>query len=430
MKKVLIITYYWPPAGGPGVQRVLKFAKYLPEYGWQPVILTVLEGEYPSADYSLLKDISPSCTIFKTKSLEPFSIYKKFIKKSPDSNISTDILTQKEGISTREKFSQWLRANLFIPDAKIGWIPYARKAGIRIIKNENINLIFSSSPPHSVQLVARYLAQRSGLKWVADFRDPWMEIVYYQNLKRNFFTRYIDKRLEKRVLEKSNSVISISNSILELFKHKVRLKEGHVIPNGFDQEDFRNIEYKRSKQFTITYTGVLSDERIPYCLLPALKRFQKENLNFRLQLYGHTCIRFRNIIASENLQDHVNFFPYVSHDHVVKTLIYSDVLLLIIDNVPNNKGFLTGKLFDYLGSKRPILAIGPINGDAAGIISKTNSGTIISYEDNENAYTILKKRYKDWENNSTTFDSDTGSFERKHLTQKLANVFNTLMIEQ
>ena len=198
MKKVLIITYYWPPAGGAGVQRALKFVKYLPQFGWEPIVLTVENPDSPTEDLSLLEDIPKECKVYKTKSLEPFEVYKKFTGRKSNEKIPGDILLKSDNVSLKDKLAKWVRVNLFIPDAKIGWKKYAVKKGSEIIRTENIDLIFTTSPPQTVALIGRKLAKLTGVKWIADFRDPWMEIVYYQNLNRSKITKAIDTSLEKK----------------------------------------------------------------------------------------------------------------------------------------------------------------------------------------------------------------------------------------
>jgi len=249
MKKVLIVTYYWPPAGGAGVQRVLKFAKYLPQFGWQPIILTVENPDCPVIDDSLLNDIPPECKVYKTKAIEPFELYKKITGKNKSDKIPSDVLANSKNLTFAEKIARWIRINLFIPDAKIGWKYYAIKKAKRIIEQEKIDIIFSTSPPQTVALIAKKIAKISKLKWVADFRDPWMEIVYYQNLNRNNITKYIDGKLEKGVLKKADVLLTISADIVDLFRSKVDKKDYSIIPNGFDETDFLKNEKKKNDFF-------------------------------------------------------------------------------------------------------------------------------------------------------------------------------------
>ena len=272
MKKVLIITYYWPPAGGAGVQRVLKFAKYLPQFGWQPIILTVENPDCPVIDNSLLKDIPPECKVYKSKALEPFEIYKKLIGKNKFDKIPSDVLARTKNLTITEKLSKWVRLNLFIPDAKIGWKYYAIKEAKKIIEQEKIDVVFSTSPPQTVALIAKSVANKNKLKWIADFRDPWMEIVHYQNVKRNGITKFIDRKLEKSVLRKADVLVTISADIVNLFKTKVGKKNYAIIPNGFDESDFLKIDKNKNSNFTIAYTGVITKTRVPYALFSALKK--------------------------------------------------------------------------------------------------------------------------------------------------------------
>ncbi|MCK4715587.1 MAG: glycosyltransferase, partial [Candidatus Marinimicrobia bacterium] len=220
MKKVLIITYYWPPAGGPGVQRVLKFAKYLPEFGWQPIILTVKNGEYPAIDNSLQKEIPANCKVYNTFSIEPNFVYKKFTGMGSDEKIPTAVLAA-ENTNWKKRLANWIRLNLFIPDAKIGWIPFAVRKGKKIIKAEKPDIIFSSSPPPTVHLIARKLAKWSGIKWVADFRDPWTDIYHYNDVKRSAWSLNRDKDKEKEIVTSADEIITVSQNVAELLNEKI-----------------------------------------------------------------------------------------------------------------------------------------------------------------------------------------------------------------
>ncbi|MFZ1292137.1 MAG: glycosyltransferase family 4 protein [Melioribacteraceae bacterium] len=426
MKKVLIITYYWPPAGGAGVQRVLKFAKYLPQFGWTPIILTVENPDCPVIDETLLKDIHAECKVYTTKAIEPFEIYKKLTGKDKNYKIPSDVITKSSNLSLTEKISKWIRINLFIPDAKIGWKYFAVKEGMKIIRKEKVDLIFSTSPPHTVQLIAKKLAKFTKLKWVADFRDPWMEIVHYQNLNRNFFTKLIDQNLEKNVLQNADSIITISDDIVDLFKSKIGKKKYFVIPNGYDETDFLKSENTKNKIFTIAYTGVITKTRVPFVFLSVMKKFVNEDgiSNIKFIIAGKTCAEFINEVRKLNLENYVEEKGFLPHHESTNILQNADVLFLIIDDVPNNKGFLTGKIFEYLGSKKPIYAVGPTNGNANEIIQNTNSGKMVDYSDEEGAYQLLKIMYNNWQNNSFNYNFKVEEYSRKKLTEKLSNIFD------
>jgi hypothetical protein len=428
MKKVLIITYYWPPAGGAGVQRALKFAKYLPQFGWQPIILTVENPDCPVVDETLLNDIPKECKVYKTKALEPFDLYKKILGKDKSYKIPSDVITKSTNLTLSEKISKWVRLNLFIPDAKIGWKHFAVKEGMKIIQDEKIDLIFATSPPHTIQLIAKKLAKLSKLKWVADFRDPWLEIVHYQNVKRNYFAKIIDNYFERGVLKNSHVLISISNDIVNLFKSKIGEKKYFVIPNGFDESDFLQINKTKNNKFTIAYTGVITKTRVPFAFLSAMNKLVYEDgiENIKFVIAGKTCLEFSNAVERYNLKNFVEEKGFLPHHESTKILQSSDILLLIIDDVPNNKGFLTGKIFEYLGSKIPIFAIGPTNGNANEILKETNSGEMINYSDDRKGYELLKKMYNNFSENSFNYKFEAEQYSRKNLTKSLSNIFDEI----
>ncbi len=424
MKKALIVTYYWPPAGGPGVQRVLKFTKYLPEFGWEPIVLTVEKPDAPIYDESLINDVSKQCKVYRSKGFEPFDLYKKFTGKT-DENIPNDVLIKKD-VSFKEKFAKWVRANLFIPDAKIGWLHSAVKKGLEIIEKENIDIIFSSAPPPTVAMIGRKLSQKTGLKWVSDFRDPWLEIVYYQSLKRSKITVTLDSYLEKQCMRKANVITTISDEMAKLFNSKAGSEKSVVIPNGFDEDDFYAEEFPKNKSFTIAYTGTISKDRVPYPLLKALLKAKDDELNVRLKFAGRFCPEFYDEIKKLNIEDLFEITGFVPHSESTKILQSSDALLLIVDNVPDNKGFLTGKMFEYLGCRKPIFAIGPLDGDANKIIQETGAGEMVGYKDDEGAYNLLKKLFIEWETGVNTFKFIVDKYSRRNLTQKLVEIFEEM----
>jgi len=429
MKKVLIITYYWPPAGGAGVQRALKFVKYLPQFGWEPIVLTVEKSDSPVDDISLLNDIPNGTKVYKTKSLEPFELYKKFTGKKSDSKIPSDVLLDTKNASLKDKLSKWIRLNVFIPDAKIGWKKYAVKKGLEIIKHEKIDVIFTTSPPQTVSLIGLELSKQTGVKWITDFRDPWMEIVYYQNIKRNWITTKIDSGLEKKVMTKADGVVTISNDMIRLFKTKASNQKYFLIPNGFDDTDFHNTVNVKNKDFTIAYTGSISKDRVPSVLFSALSKmiYVDGIKNIKLDFAGRYCSEFMTEIENHKLLEFSDLKGFVPHNESTKILNNADCLLLVVDDVPDNKGFLTGKLFEYMGTKKPIFAIGPVNGDAHEYIKQSYSGIMVDYRDEGSAYNSLIEMYNNWNTGKNNYTFDVGQFSRKNLTEKLANVFEEII---
>lgn len=417
-KKVLIITYYWPPAGGPGVQRSLKFAKYLRDYGWEPIILTVNNGEYPATDYSLEKEIPEGIKIYKTKTIEPFNIYKKISGKK---NIDTYVLSNKEG-GLFSKVSKWIRLNIFIPDGRIGWLPFAVKTGKKIIKENNIDVIFTTSPPHSTHLIGNKLAKKTGLTWVSDFRDPWNDLVVLQSQKILSATRRINERLERKVLKNSDAVITVSDSIRDDLKIKANKEEVFTILNGHDNSNIIPLEDINNEIFTITYAGVLSETRIPYPLLYALKGIN----NVKLQIIGNICEKLTSLIKELGIENKVSHLPYMSKKELNKYYNNSNAFLFVIDNVPNNKGVVTGKLFDYMSFKRPIIGIGPLDGDACKIINSSNCGEMFDYKDNENIKSLIENLISTSNTRKFSFEG-IEKYSRKGQTKELVDIFNSLL---
>ncbi|MFA6618146.1 MAG: glycosyltransferase, partial [Candidatus Neomarinimicrobiota bacterium] len=231
MKKILIVTYYWPPAGGPGVQRILKIVEHLPEQGWEPIVLTVENPSAPAIDESLLARIPENIKIYKTKTSEPFEAYKKLTGKKAGEALPKNI-SLSENISAKEKLSRWIRANLFIPDARKGWKRFLVREGMKIIENEKPDLIFSTSPPHSLQLGAMRLAKKSGLPWVADLRDPWSEAYWEADMPKSKRSEAKNRVFESKVLNTADHITTVGKGIAGLLQKKTT-KPVSVIYNGY-----------------------------------------------------------------------------------------------------------------------------------------------------------------------------------------------------
>jgi glycosyltransferase involved in cell wall biosynthesis len=430
MKKVLIITYYWPPAGGPGVQRVLKFAKYLPEFGWQPIILTVKNGEYPAIDNSLQDDVPSSCRVYKTFSLEPNLFYKKFTGMAVDEKIPTAVLTA-ETTNWKKRLSNWIRLNLFIPDAKIGWIPFAVRKGKKIIKAEKTDVIFSSSPPPTVHLIARKLAKWSGVKWVADFRDPWTDIYHYNDVIRSAWSLNRDKDKEKEIVTSAGEIITVSQNVAELLNEKIsNPREMHIIPNGYDETDLDNLEEEPAfDKFTIAYAGKINIQQNPSNLWKILGSMVRENptfaANFQILLMGNITDEVITEIRQNNLEKELKNLGYVDHQTALKNLQKSHVLLLLIPNTEKNKGIVTGKFFEYINMEKFILGVGPKDGDAAEILAQTNTGRMFEFNDIQEIKNEVKRQYKNRQKRLTqkVNREEIRKYSRQKLTEELVGVF-------
>ncbi len=431
MKKVLVITYYWPPAGGPGVQRVLKFVKYLPQFGWQPLVLTVRKGAYPAVDPSLTKDIPKECIVHQTASYEPTLLYKKFVGMAEDQPIPNAVVTE-ENQNWKKKLAAKIRLNLFIPDAKITWWASAVNTGRKILRAHQPALIFSSSPPPTVHLIAKTLQRESGLPWVTDFRDPWTDMYYYDKVQKSSWAARLDKQLEAGVLQKSDRIITVSSQLKHLLGNKIgSAKRIQIVPNGFDEEDMAAItESQPFEKFTLAYAGKLNSQQNPENLWRALQRLMRAkpgfSERFRLLFMGQFSADVEQSIKKHGLDSVVHYTGYLAHDQVLRNLSKSHALLLVVPQAKDNKGILTGKVFEYLGIRRFILAIGPKDGDLAAILRQTASGSV--YDFNDRPQPFIEKLYDQWAETQQALrtSGDISAYSRQAQTAELASLFHQL----
>lgn len=438
MKKVLIVTYYWPPTGGAGVQRWLKFVKYLREFGWEPVVYTPSNPESPGDDESLQKDIPAGVTVLKTKIWEPYDLYRKFTGAKKSEKINPAFHSDKSKASTSQSFSVWLRGNFFIPDPRKFWI----KPSVRFlndwIANNPVDAIVSSGPPHSMHMIARGVHRKTKLPWIADFRDPWTNIDFYDDLKLSAWADRKHRRLERSVLEEANVVLSVGKTMNEEFvammlgyNAKANTSKFRVIANGYDESDVYTGELIPDAKFSIAHIGTMSNARNPEVLWKVLQRLSSEDPKFKseleVKLVGKVDDSVVASLKSYDLGYALNLVPYVPHHEVVKVQQQSRLLLLVLNNARTAKGILTGKFFEYMSAKRPVLAIGPVDGDAAEILRETNAGTIAGYNDEALLYAQVKEAHQKFTAGKLEVNSSgIEKYSRKVLTGELAKILNDL----
>jgi glycosyltransferase involved in cell wall biosynthesis len=423
MNKVLIITYYWPPSGGAGVQRWLKFSKYFPEFGWEPIILTVdpAYAAYPVIDNTLQNELPETLKIFKTIALNYFSIYKKDKSNIPAAGFATSIDNTFKG-----KIMRFIRGNFFIPDPRRGWNKYAFDKACEIIEAEGIKHVITTSPPHSTQLIGLKLKKKfQDIKWVSDLRDPWTDIYYYRLFYPTLISKMIDRRYENQVLAFSDSIITVGKSLKALFSFKIPEADVkiEIITNGFDEDDFASIKPSNPEIFTVTYTGTLSDVYPIEGFLDALQRINDKMNDSRLKFIGTVSSGLKDLILSKILSSRVEFIPYVDHSKAIKYMADSTVLLLIIPDHQSNNSIITGKLFEYLATGKPIICLGPENGDAAEIIKETGHGMTFSYMDSKGISDYLSSLIS---GESITERLSPKVFSRIELTRKVISILQTL----
>ena len=431
MKRVLIITYYWPPSGGSGVQRWLKMSKYLPENGWQPVIYTAENAEYPVEDPSLEKDVAHEAEVIKRPIVEPYNFYKKILGIQKNQKVKAGFIDESgKQQSWKGRLSVWIRGNLFIPDARCWWVKPSVKHLKKYLKVHPVDAIISTGPPHSMHLIAMKLKEAMNLPWIADFRDPWTEIDYYNDLR---LTRHSDRkhhRLEHEVLTKADKVVTVSWDGAQGLE-RLGNRAIEVIPNGFDWDpQTTHVSTPLSQDFTITHVGIIGANRNEHQLWQALKELKTENESFgkalKIRLVGQVDQSVVRSINDHDLQDNTEIIPYVPHDQVLQLQQSSQVLLLLVNNTPNAKGILTGKLFQYLASGRPVLAIGPEDGDAARIITETGAGKTIDFEDKEKIKAVIQEYYQNYLNSSlpTIENREVERYSRKALAREYTSLLN------
>jgi glycosyltransferase involved in cell wall biosynthesis len=434
MKKALIITYYWPPSGGAGVQRWLKFVKYLRTCGWEPVVYTPLNPEIPVADETLLNDIPEGITVLKNKIREPYRFYKLFSGRNE--NINTGFLSEKQTQGWKEKISVWIRGNFFIPDARKFWIKPSVKFLSRWLENNKADAIISSGPPHSMHLIALELKQKTGLPWLADFRDPWTRIDYYHDLLLTKCADRMHHQLEKKVLLQADAVVSVGKTMSNEFSALLpshSKNKFHVITNGYDDDDLPEEKIMLSKKFTLTHAGTLVKTRNPLNLWKVLAELVNENTSFaedfQLIIAGKTDITVNQSLQEAGLEKFIKRAGYLNHREVISLLHSSQVLLLVLNDTPNAKGILTGKLFEYLASRRPVLCIGPEDGDAAAIISGCKAGITAGFQSAEKIKQGIAEFYRQYQSGGIRLMSQNiDQFSRKALTAKLAEVLNQITV--
>lgn len=434
-KRILIITYYWPPSGGPGVQRWLKFVKYLPEFGWKPTIFIPENPSYPIVDESLEKEVSKDLEIIKTKIWEPYQIAEFFGKDNKKFKAGQFDVGKNQ--SWKSKLSIWVRGNFFIPDARVFWVKPSVEFLKKYLKENHFDAFVTTGPPHSLHLIGLELKKEfPNLKWIADFRDPWTEISYYKHLK---LTKSSDKKhrnLEAQVFKTADITLATSFTDAENFRKKGA--NSFCITNGFDEDASTPLSMttenpqtlKRSNpqtKFTLSYIGVLEQLRNPEILWNVLGELIKENKNFKddfeLKFVGRIDDKILEKIENSELKNSVKNLGYLSHSAANAEMRNSD--LLLITNFPNetSKGIIPGKIFEYLQTGNQILSFGPKDGDVKKILEETNAGKHFSYDDSEPLKSFILEKYQDWNNgNLSSQTKNIDQFSRKNLTKKLSEI--------
>ncbi|WP_339660938.1 glycosyltransferase family 4 protein [uncultured Polaribacter sp.] len=418
--KVLIITYYWPPAGGSGVQRWLKFVKYLQNFDIEPLVYTVENANYPKEDTSLNNEVPKNVKVLKQPIWEPTDLLFWKQKNQQKSDVSNAV---------NNGFLSFIRGNFFIPDPKVFWVNSSVKYLHKYLQENKVDVIISTGPPHSMHLIAEKLKKKNKIKWIADFRDPWTDLYYNKEFKQLSFAKNRNLKLETSVFKNADCILTVSNALKKEFAKKATRVE--VITNGFDDEVLAENSVKLDKKFSISYIGLLPKQSNPKVLFSVLKKLCFENTDFKkdlkLNFIGDISEDVKQEILSNNLIENTNFIGYVSHKEAIEYQKKAQVLLLLIPDVQKSEGILTGKLFEYLTAKRPILAIGPETGDLSEILKNTNAGVVVGFDNEAKLTSEIKKLYQQYTSGVLKVNSiNIEQYHRKELTKSLSEIIKNI----
>ncbi len=452
MKRVLIITYYWPPSGGSGVQRWVKFAKYLPSEGWLPVIYTPENPELTAVDKTLSAEIPPEAEIIRRPIFEPYGIYRKLMGKGASTDIKTmiegsssgdpasvtaaaaggDVTPIRSGSKTwKQRLSLWIRGNVFVPDPRVGWVRPSVRFLKKYLKEHPVDAIVTTGPPHSMHLIGLRLSRATGLPWISDFRDPWTKMYYLKHLGLSKRTWRRLGKMEQRVLDGSSTVLAVTPLVQEDFQARTRTPVA-MITNGYDREDFSGPEPVPDGFFNIVHTGLFASDGNPLVFWKVLGSMVSDDPEFadrlRLRLVGKVDREVFDAIAAAGLREHVVSLGYLDHAGAVREQRGATLLILPLRNDPEYRPILPGKLFEYLAARRPILGIGQEDGAMARVLSETGAGITADWQNESAIRATLESAWNAFRQPTglPPVTGDISRFERRALTATLAHLLNSL----
>lgn len=434
MKRVLIISYYWPPTGGSGVQRWVKFAKYLPELGWQPVVYTPENPEQLAVDESLAAEIPSEAEIVKTRIVEPYELYKNFLKKSGHSKEAVEV----NPVNAREKSfiqktAMWVRGNFFRPDPRCMWIRPSVRFLKKYIEDHPVDLIVSTGPPQSMHVIGLRLARETGLPWIADFRDPWTRIFYFKHLSMTRATERWHHRMESKVLDAADAVVAVSPLVQKDFQAMTRTPV-ELITNGYDECDFGAHKCAEAaggpdRDFVITHTGLFAADGNPTVLWDVLSERCSKDADFRkhlkIKLIGKTDEQITSSIKAAGLAENLMDHGYLPHTQAVEEQRKASLLILPLRKEPEYKAVLPGKLFEYLASCRPVLGIGQPDGAMSMILNSTRTGIVLDWEDRPSVGRFIDQCWeRHLKGELIVENADISQYSRQELTRRMADLFD------
>ncbi len=427
-KRVLIITYYWPPAGGAGVQRPLKFSQYLPKYGWQPVIFTAEDPHYPMEDQSLVDQIPEGLEEITCPIWEPYDLYRRFLGYKKEEKVQAGFIEEEQKNNRLVNIAKWVRGNLFIPDARRFWIRPATKKLLAYLEQDPVDVILSTGPPHSVHMIAKAIKNKLGVPWIADFRDPWTNIDFYDQLK---LSKWADKKhhdQERSVLGSADEVITVSRQWAKELG-EIAGKPVQVITNGFDAADFQFEVKSLDQRFSISHVGTATKDRNPYMLWKVLEKLSKEDSEFKedllIRFIGKTDYSLFQSIKEHGLEDQLERVDHLPYTEAIQRAAQSQVLLLLVNDALNSVGRIPLKVFEYLPCRRPVLGIGLKSGDAATIIKETAAGEVFDFQDAVGIEAFVRAAYAAYREGTLQLaERDFSAYSREVQSGMLASILD------
>ncbi len=416
MNKVLFITYFWPPSGKATLHWPLDIIRHLPKDEIEPVILTVEDESFTQKDESLLKKVDPGWKVLKSGALEPFDLYRKFIGKKKDEKLTASETVSLENKSLTHRISLWIRLNLFIPDARVGWNFTAVKKAKSYIKQNKINAIVSIGPPHSSHLIGLKLSRKFQISHIPVLIDPWVDIIYYKNLKRSSITKKIDNHFEKSVLRNAKQVVFVTKTTEEdyLKKYEFLKDKSHVLYWGYDEEEFEDVDHESIKKDykLIIHAGNIFDYQNPAKLWQRIKEENKRE-NIRIKFIGTVSPAIKKAIEQNGLSDKTDYAGFLPYNQMLTELLNADYLLVCA----TEKRHVPGKLFEYLRTGKPILAFGDDNKEVKEILQRTNSGMIFRYDADPKDFFEKSQNFK------TDFD-EVKKFDRRSIAENFGKILS------
>ena len=429
-KKVLIITYYWPPSGGSGVQRWLKFVKYLPSFGWQPFVFTPDNPAFDIRDESLLSDVPDEAEVMRFPIWEPYEVFFKLSRLTGSRHSAKPTeLVQGRDKTFFQKIATWVRANVFIPDPRIFWVRPSVSFLESFLRDNQIQTVVTTGPPHSLHLIGLRLKKKDpSLRWIADFRDPWSEWGLLDTLDVGARGRKKHRALEAKVLASSDEVLTITPFYVRRFE-TLSGRRVHLIANGYDESDFPARQYARPDKFVIRHVGVINEKCDPRPFMRALENLAKENEEFakaiQLVFNGEVHPSFRGFIESSSVLKSLSYFSgNIPHSQLLDLYYSSSVLLIVLHGYKDAEGYMPGKLFEYLATGLPVLGVGPVSGDAAALLRETGSGEMLDSRDAAGMRSLLLRHFENWKQNAIApyRNGKTSNYSRQHITGKLVEL--------